>query len=368
MKVINSKGEVIDVARDEIPFEHSTITQRAKEMLSFLEKTSKTIKADKSQCVIAIQPFEATDVLFILQKERITDDTVLRNAHNPNYEPASEREGQLLRSIFAVESRDKTEYWQLYLQPIEFEHNLHDGVYTRISPKGVIPYEVFSKYISDMHPYMTDSDYENYKEIYNSDKTKPFLKTGYRFYNEGRLEFDNPKSLLDKALPRELAPNDKVNGYEKLYRDILAYSYQEGITYDVFGMNDATRALYAINQNSKRNIFATYNEVKKILQEYMGESVSNIHYEDSVICFSSKYEPDGKIYVCNRDTVDDKPLFYYNGVDVYGTENLRDWFDISTRGFFKSGWYKEWVEPNIDPTSKELAKMQKAKAWGKVGR
>lgn len=360
MKLIDSNGNMVEINKGEIPFNQPSIKDKADKIFDFLQKTSKTIKADKSQCLIGIQPFDSTDALFILQKELITDDEVLKKANNPSYQPKSVFEANMLKSIFPVEGKGKPEYWQLYLQPIEFERNLYDSEYISVVPKQVIPYEVFSKRISDKHQYMTDDEYATYKEL-AKDKTKPFLKSGYRFYNSGRLDFGNVDSLLASALIQE-SPKNTIEGYDKIYKDAYNYSYQEGIEGKDYMSNDANKALYAINENNKKNIYGLYNTVKKHLQEGFGENVSNIHYEGSVICFSTNVEPNGKIYVCNRDTVDDRPLLIYNGANIYGAENIKEWLRIvGKEGYlYKPCWFEKNVEPNIEDTTKD-----NTKGWGK---
>lgn len=359
MKVVDSNGYVVEINKGDIPFKQTSIKDKADMMFDFLEKTSKTIKADKSQCIVGIQPFDSTDVLFILQKMLITDDTVLKNANNPSYKPASDYEASMLKSIFAIERKGKPEYCYLYLQPIEFERNLYDGEYISVTPKQFIPYDVFSKRLSNKHEFMLDDEYANYKEI-AKDNTKPFLKSGYRFYNIAHLDLTNPDELLDKALLFE--KKDGVYDYDKIYLDVYNYCYQEGIESKDYLSNDATKALYAINENNKKNIYGIYNAIKKELQNGFGENVSNIHYEGSVVCFSTKVEPNGKIYICNRDTVDDKPLLIYNGTMIHGVENIRQWLEFCGKDgqVYKPAWFLDKVEPNIDEATKD-----NTKGWGK---
>lgn len=361
MIVIDSNGKEVNPSElgDRNPINILSQKQKAEEMKKFLEDTAYTLGAKLNNCLFALQPFGTQDRVFILRKEKVTDSEILKKAYNPEYEPTDDKERYLLKSIYETQNKEKTEYWHLYFQPILFERNLYDSVCIDVSPKAQMSYYEFMYENSQIYLF-DDDEYNHLKEKKKSDNA--ILHRGCKLYSLGGLTLDSTENLLSNA--QEIDPN--IDYLHKLVEDVYNYGYMKGIYNRQSHSNTAMLMIHNMQENPYRNIYPVYQEVKAMLKDNWGDKVSNIRYNGNIITFNSPYNNNEKIYVCNRpNSTSDKPMFYFNGMDLYSMEGLKQYCggtDGKGAYMFQPQWYKEMVVPIME---KEVEKP-KQRVWGKI--
>lgn len=350
--IIDSKGDAVSIPTDASPIRVIPQEVREKELGGFAEGFSAFLHRsgvdvqDKQFCYLVQPSYTSEQLVFFTRTEFASNSQAVKTANEVEKHPeilADREYTEFFRSIFPDNSRGKPRWYLMCAGSIAFERNLYDCKYIRADYVQPVPYARFMKILETRLSEQNGSEH-----------------TRFHLQANG-ISLTDTQSLLAKAFDRDIV-NGRESRFDLLCLRALAECKQ---TRELAGRdkdsNKATVCLSIIN-DSKRNIFPIYQEVKNCIKKTF-KGAYNIRYKGNRITA----QIDDRlltIYVCGTDG---KAQFVIGGNTYNGTDSLKDAL-LSPALFLETDWFSEKVKPYIQEQDAPRPKRKRDKdelGWNK---
>lgn len=319
---VNSQGEVLKNERISV-LDNSS---RQADLESFIEHLQRELTDLKAECVCYMFDTEGVkeQVTFFTKEMLPATSEIVKQAYASKEEKAfhysSDIQKALYESVTYTEDKNRTVWWTLKAQTIQFERNISDNEYIQAQKLPVEYHYDFCKRIKNTHDFAIFC-----VEGFNPLDERQVVQTAV-------VEDESIDFMINNALP-------------SLHTDPLS--------------NKAMETLWDITDNKYTGkIFDTYEHLKKFLRKNFPD-VNCPYYHSNAISFKLG-DKQYAMYLCGGDELH----FIMNGKRYEDIQTLKDAL-LSGEALKEQKWFEDKVKP-YTPKKPEKQRQSRKKDTGLI--